>query len=76
MKWAWKKIQQERIQRRKAKFVKAALFRNRVLVRQCFRQWPIGCAAVKEEDARNHAREDLFSKALQYLEELSSDDDL
>jgi hypothetical protein len=69
----WKAIQTEQKRRRKKKYVAAALWRNRRMLRQCFKAWPVACECVRKETEREMARDDLMSKALQYLDELSSD---
>jgi hypothetical protein len=61
--------------RRRAKYITAARHCDKFMLRKCFRHWPAGCAVARGEDARECTRADLLSKALQYLDELSSDGD-
>jgi hypothetical protein len=69
----WKAIQTEQKRRRKKKYVAAALWHNRKMLQLCFKSWPAACKVVAEETHREIARADLMSRALQYLDELSSD---
>ena len=46
---------------------------NHALMRRFFKRWPLGCAALIEEEQRENTRKELMSKALKYLEELESD---
>ena len=61
--------------RRKEKHAAAVQQGKRNLLRRCFKAWPVGCAAIREDEERENARADLMSRALQYLDELASDDD-
>jgi hypothetical protein len=69
----WKGIQSERKRRRSKKYNMVALWRNRRILRLCFKAWPTGCQLIRRDDERDHARQDLMSRAMQYLEELNSD---
>lgn len=65
---------EEKLKRRKAKYSKAARHANKVLLRKFFNAWPIGCRILKNEEERESNRNELMSKALQFLEEIDSDD--
>jgi hypothetical protein len=75
MRRVWRLMHEVRKKRRKARYVVAARHFDRFILRKCFKHWPVGCAVAREEDTRECARADLLSKALQYLDELSSDGD-
>lgn len=64
----------EKRKRQKAKFMAAVQQMNRSIMRRCFRAWPEGCAAVRDDERRAKDREDLMAKALQMFDELSDDD--
>lgn len=64
----------EKRRRQKAKFMEIVGKMNKAILRRCFRAWPEGCAAVRDDERRAKDREDLMAKALQMFDELSDDD--
>ncbi|OHT06861.1 hypothetical protein TRFO_25037 [Tritrichomonas foetus] len=70
---ALRKLFEEKKKKRKGKYMLASQHANRYILRKFFNAWPIGCEIIREEEERENNRQDLMSKALKFLEELSSD---
>lgn len=66
---------EEKKKRRKTKYSIAVRHSNRVLLRKFFNAWPIGCQNLQNEEERESNRQNLMLKALQLLEDISSDFD-
>ena len=71
---AFRILIEEKKKRRKAKYAMAARHSNMALLRKFFKAWPIGCKIIQNEEERENNRQNLMSKALQFLEEINSDD--
>ena len=61
-------------QNKKKRFLKIQNKLRIEMMRRVFKAWPKGCALIKEDEEREAERENLLLKALQYLDEISSDD--
>lgn len=63
----------EKKRRRKEAIKAAEVHAQFTLMKKTWNAWPIGCAAAKDEDEREKYRDNLYSKALKLLDDLSSD---
>ena len=75
MKTTLEKMILEKRRRQKIKFTLATKHHETYILKACMRVWPIGCAAIKEEERKTQEREDLLQKALKIFDELSDDED-
>ena len=74
MKVTIEKIIDEKRKRQKAKFAMATKHQEMYILRACMRVWPLGCAAIRDEERKAEERENLMKKALQIFDELSDSD--
>lgn len=69
-----KKMSFVRKERKKKRFLEIQNALRISTLRRVFKAWPIGCAAIREDEEREEERNNLLSKALRYLDEISSDE--
>ena len=74
MKLTINKIIDEKRKRQKAKYAMATKHQEMYILRACMRVWPLGCAAIRDEERKAEERENLMKKALQIFDELSDSD--
>lgn len=74
MRKAFNMLCDQKKRQRKAKHVKAVMHANKALLRRFFALWPIGCQNLHDDEERESNRQGLMSKALQFLNEIDSDD--
>ena len=63
-----------RKERKKKRFMEIQNALRLETMRRVFKAWTVGCAAIREDEEREEERNNLLSKALKYLDEISSDD--
>ena len=68
------KMKVVRKERKKKRFMEIQNALRLETMRRVFKAWTVGCAAIREDEEREEERNNLLSKALKYLDEISSDD--
>ncbi|OHT09803.1 hypothetical protein TRFO_21163 [Tritrichomonas foetus] len=73
-KFAFGSLKKEKKVRKRTRLIQIQKTLENQMMKRVFKAWPEGCSAIREDEEREAERETLFSKALQYLDEISSDD--